>query len=182
MKRAIQMCVIALGALIALSATAAAQTSPTTQTATIHGDLVKDWTAMKDMMAKIAEAMPEDKYGFKPTPAQRSFGEHVMHIAQVNMMLIQSLGAKTPAPAINMNATTKADRIKAMTGTFDYAIAVINGFDNKTIQDTIQAPFMGPSTRARILFFLLGHTWDTYGQMAVYLRLNGVTPPASARP
>jgi hypothetical protein len=43
-------------------------------------------------------------------------------------------------------------------------------------------PWMGPSTRARIYAFLIGHTQDTYGQMVVYLRLNGGVPPASARP
>jgi hypothetical protein len=41
---------------------------------------------------------------------------------------------------------------------------------------------MGPSTRARVMFFLNSHTQDIYGQMAVYLRLNGITPPASQRP
>jgi uncharacterized damage-inducible protein DinB len=79
-----------------------------------------------------------------------------------------------------MKATTKADMIKAMSDAFDYGAKVIAEFNNTTIQETIQAPFMGPSTRARIMFFLNGHTQDTYGQMAVYLRLNGVTPPASA--
>jgi hypothetical protein len=43
-------------------------------------------------------------------------------------------------------------------------------------------PWMGPSTRARIFEFLVGHTQDTYGQMVVYLRLNGLVPPASQRP
>jgi uncharacterized damage-inducible protein DinB len=42
--------------------------------------------------------------------------------------------------------------------------------------------FLGPSTRARIVFFLIAHSQDIYGQMAVYLRLNGVVPPASQRP
>ena len=53
-----------------------------------------------------------------------------------------------------MKATTKAEMIKAMSDSFDYGTAVIKEFDNTTIQGTIQAPFMGPSTRARIMFFL----------------------------
>jgi hypothetical protein len=72
----------------------------------------------------LATAMPEDKYGFKPTPVQRSFGEHVLHIAQINVMLTKALGGKTPEPAINMKATTKADMIKAMSDSFDYGAAV----------------------------------------------------------
>jgi len=166
-----------LAGAIAISSSAAYA-----QTATIHGDLAKDWNDMKGMMTAIANAMPDDKLGFKPTPAQRSYGEHILHIAQVNVMLIQTLGGKTPAPQVNMQAKTKADMVKAMNDSFDYGAAVIKEFDNTSIQGTINAAFMGPSTRARIMFFLLGHTWDTYGQMAVYLRLNGVVPPASRTP
>jgi hypothetical protein len=43
-------------------------------------------------------------------------------------------------------------------------------------------PFLGPSSRARVFYGLIGHTQDIYGQMVVYLRLNGVVPPASQRP
>jgi uncharacterized damage-inducible protein DinB len=175
MKHAVRTFVLILGSLALMATSAAAQ-------ATVHGDLLKDWTALKDQMSKEAAAMPDDKFGFKPTPAQRSFAEHVLHIAQINVMLTQAIGGKTPAPQIDMKATSKAATIKAMNDSFDYAIAVIKEFDNKTIQDTVNAPFMGPSTRARLMFFLLGHTWDTYGQMAVYLRLNGVVPPASRQP
>jgi uncharacterized damage-inducible protein DinB len=176
MKDVVRRFVLVVIALAAVISSAGAQT------ATIQGDLLKDWTGMKDMMTKIANAMPEDKFSFKPTPAQRTYGEQVMHIAQVNMMLLQPVGAKTPAPQINLQAKTKADMIKAMSDTFDYGIAVIKEFDNTAIQATVNAPFMGPSTRARLLFFLLGHTWDIYGQMAVYVRLNGVVPPASQKP
>jgi uncharacterized damage-inducible protein DinB len=163
--------------LLAVIATA----RPTFAQATIHGDLTKDWAGQKTLLVALANAMPEDKYGFKPTSAQRNLGEHVLHIAQINVMLTKALGGKTPEPAINMKATTKADMIKAMSDSFDYGAKVIAEFNNTTIQETIQAPFgMGPSTRARIMFFLNGHTQDTYGQMVVYLRLNGLTPPASA--
>jgi uncharacterized damage-inducible protein DinB len=166
--------------LCLLAAVVVAAAAPAFAQATIHGDLTKDWAGQKALLVALANAMPADKYGFKPTPAQRSFGEHVLHIAEVNVMLTKALGGKTPEPAINMKATTKADMIKAMSDAFDYGAKVIAEFNNTTIQETIQAPFMGPSTRARIMFFLNGHTQDTYGQMAVYLRLNGVTPPASA--
>ena len=157
-----------------------AAVAPAFAQATIHGDLTKDWAGQKALLVGLANAMPEDKYGFKPTPAQRTFGEHVLHIAEVNLMLTKALGGKTPDPAVNLKATTKAAMVKAMSDAFDHGAAVIAEFNNTTIQETIQAPFMGPSTRARVMFFLNGHTQDTYGQMVVYLRLNGLTPPASA--
>src|SRR6185503_14670810 len=151
LNRTVRACVLVAAALVATRSTAFAQ-------ATIHGDLVKDWAAQKDTIVKIASAMPEDKLGFKPTPAQRNFGEHIMHIAQVNMMLLPLVGGKAPAPKINMNAKTKADMVKAMSDTFDYGAALLKEFDNMSIQGTVQAAFMGPSTRARILYFLIAHT------------------------
>ena len=175
MRHGIRSIVLAVAALALTGSSAFAQ-------ATIHGDLLKDWAAQKDMLVKIANAMPEDKFGFKPTPAQRNFGEQVLHIAQVNMMLLNTLGGKAAAPAVNLKATSKADIVKAMSDSFDHGTALLKEFDNTTIQGTVQAMFMGASTRARIVFFLISHTQDIYGQMAVYLRLNGVIPPASQRP
>ena len=170
---------LALAAL-ALTLTAA---RPAAQTASLKAEMLKDWAQQKDTLAKIAAAMPEDKYGFKPTPAQRSFGEHVLHVAQINVMVLQTVGAKAAAPQIDMKATSKAAIIKAMNDSFDYGTAILNEQTDASMIGTIQGPpWMGPSSRARMFTFSIGHTQDTYGQMAVYLRLNGVVPPASARP
>ena len=172
-------------ALTALAAglAAAHQARPAAQTASLKSDFIKEWTGQKDMLVKIANAMPEDKFSFKPTPAQRDFGGHVMHIAQINMMVLKTLGSKTPAPTINDKAATKAEMIKAMSDSFDYGTAILNEQTDQTMAGAIQGPpWMGPSTRARIFAFLIGHTQDTYGQMVVYLRLNGLVPPASQRP
>ena len=168
---------------LAVVAAAAIVARPAAQTASIHADFVKDWQAQKDMLVKIAQAMPEDKFSFKATPPQRTFGEHVMHIAQVNMMVLQTLGSKAPAPQINVKATSKADTIKAMSDSFDYGLAILKEQTDQTMVGGVQGPpWMGVSTRARMFEFLVGHTQDTYGQMVVYLRLNGLVPPASQRP
>jgi uncharacterized damage-inducible protein DinB len=167
-----------LAAAVALAAGTAAA-----QTASIQADFMKDWTGQKDALMKIADAMPEAKYNFKATPAQRDFGGHVMHIAQINMLVLKSLNAKAAAPAINDKATSKADVMKAMADTFDYGSAILKEQTDQTMVGAVAGPpWMGPSTRARIFEFLVGHTQDTYGQMVVYLRLNGLVPPASQRP
>ena len=172
-------CTFALAAI----AVAAVVASPAAQSASLKSDFVKEWTGQKDTLMKIAEAMPENKYSFKPTPAQRDFGGHVMHIAQINLMVFKMLGAKAAPPAINEKAATKAEMIKAMADSFDYGTAILNEQTDQTMAASIQGPpWMGPSTRARIFAFMIGHTQDTYGQMVVYLRLNGGVPPASQRP
>ena len=95
-----------------------------------------------------------------------------------------SLGGKAPKPTIDDKATGKAAAIKAMNDSFDYGTALLNEFNDQTMLAPVpMAPrFLGPSSHARIYTFLLGHTWDIYGQLVVYLRLNGHVPPASQRP
>ncbi len=167
----------------AAAAVVAAGARPFAQGASLKSDFVKEWEGQKSTLVKIAQEMPENKYSFKPTPAQRDFGGHVMHIAQINMMVLKMLNAKAPAPAVNEKASTKADMIKAMSESFDYGTAILNEQTDQTMAAVIPGPpWMGPSTRARIFAFLIGHTQDTYGQMVVYLRLNGGVPPASQRP
>ena len=107
------------------------------QSSILNRELLKDWVDMKDTMMKLANEMPEAKYPFKTTPAQRDFGQQVLHVAGGNVMNLSFLHGKAVPPAIN---------------------------------------------RARVIYFLLGHCWDIYGQMVVYLRLNGGVPPASQRP
>jgi len=154
------------------------------QAPSIQADLLKDWTGLKDTMHKIAAEMPDDKFTFKATPAERDYGQQVMHVAQVNAMLLKALGAKAAAPTIDMKATGKAATLKQMDDSFDYGIAAIKEQTDQTMMQAavMPPPFMGPSTRARVVYFLMSHTWDIYGQMVVYLRLNAKVPPASQRP
>lgn len=147
-------------------------------------EIQNDWARNNALASLAAGAMPEDKYGFKPVPEEQTFGERVLHIAQVNVMLLQGLGAKTPAPAIDPKATSKAAAMAALQKTGDYGTAVIREFSEQQLMERVASPFfMGPmSTRQRILYFLMMHSQDTYGQLVVYLRLNGITPPASRQP
>jgi hypothetical protein len=62
----------------------------------------------------IANAMPEGDYGFKPTPAQESFAERLMHVVNIDLKLLSTLGGKTPVPMINPKASSKADVMAAL--------------------------------------------------------------------
>jgi len=154
------------------------------QSPSLKAEMLKDWTELKTTMDKIADAMPEDKYTFRATPAEQSFGERVLHVAQVNAGLLQLLGGKATAPTIGAKATGKAAAIKAMDDSFDYGTALLKEQTDQTMMQAVAnpPPFLGPASRARICTLLVGHTWDIYGQLAVYLRLAGHVPPASQRP
>ena len=150
----------------------------------LAGDIQADWASQKDLILKAANAMPADRFDAKPTPPQQTFGERLIHIVQVNAMLYRTLGGKAAPPMINMQARQKADVMMALQQSFDYGEALIKEFsDQQWIERVMPPRFLGSSaSRARIIYFTMVHTEDIYGQMVVYLRLNGVTPPASAAP
>ena len=162
--------------VLALAAQASAQGI------TLAGDMLKDWQQQEMMMVGIAEAMPEATWNFKATAPQRTYGEHVMHAVQVNQMLLATLGAKTPAPMINMKATSRADVLQALRQSYDYGEAVFKEFNDAAWTEAVMGPrFIGQATRVRIAHFAMTHTMDVYGQLVVYLRLNNIVPPASRR-
>jgi uncharacterized damage-inducible protein DinB len=165
--------------LLALSASGQAQTD----NVSLQAELLKDWTALGDTMHKIAAAMPAEKYSFKPTDGQQTFGERTVHVATSNVYFLGLLAGTAAKPTIDAKATSKEAALKALDDSFAYGAAILKEQTDQTLRQSVpSAPkFMGPSSRARILAFLAGHTWDIYGQMAVYLRLNGQVPPASQR-
>jgi uncharacterized damage-inducible protein DinB len=181
MKFTIPLLVMVVAIALISRTTAAPQTpQPAAASPTVLGDLQKDWQVQKDSIMKIGDAMPEAKWGYKSTPAQRSYGEQVMHVAEVNVDLLKVLGGKAKAPAFAAgSAKTKAQALKALADSYDYGTALLNEQSDATLRQTVQASWLGPSTRARVVWTLLAHTMDIYGQMAVYLRLNGIVPPAS---
>jgi len=155
------------------------------QPASIQAGAVQDWTSLKDTMMKISGAMPDDKFGYKATPAQRTWGEQILHVAQANVVQMGRFGSKATPPVVNMKATSKAEILKALADSFDFGTAALKEQTDQTMVQQAETTqfdrFMGPSTKARVVYYVIGHTWDIYGQMAVYLRLNGLTPPASQR-
>jgi uncharacterized damage-inducible protein DinB len=161
---------------------AAAEAPAPAPSSQVLRDLRTDWQAQKDTMMKIADAMPEGEFGYKSTPPQRNYGEQIMHVAQTNVELLKVLGGKAAAPSFSAeNVKTKGDMLKALADSYDYGTALLNEESEATIgQPMKESPaWLGPSARARIVWTLLAHTMDIYGQMAVYLRLNGIVPPAS---
>ena len=139
-------------------------------------------------MTGMADAMPEDAYDYASTPEQRTFGEQVLHVAGGNVFLLGFLGVEAERPAIDPRntrtfgyaATSKADVLAALGESFDYGAAVLEALDDDALLARVDGPpFLAQTTRVRLAYFVIGHIWDIYGQMAVYLRLNGVVPPAS---
>ena len=151
---------------------------------TLACDVQGDWERTKNLVLGLVNAMPDDKFGFKPTPAQGTFAERALHVADIDTKLLSTLGGKTPPPsAVNMKAMTKAEVVAALQTSFDYGSALLKEFIDQQLAERIASmPFLGPTaSRLKVIYFSMQHTNDIYGQLVVYVRLNGITPPASNR-
>ena len=168
----------------AQEAAPAAAPAPAPGGAAVRADLIKDWERQKATLLAIADAMPEDKFGFKPTPAQESFAQRLMHVAGIDLKLVSTLGGKTSPPMVNVQATSKADVVAALRQVNDFGAAVLKEFNDQQLAERVASlPFLGPTaSRLRVIYFSMTHSQDIYGQLVVYLRLSGITPPASNRP
>ena len=145
------------------------------------------WSAMqiysgreKNMLA-AAEAMPADKYSYKPTADQWTFGKIVSHIAGSNGALCAAIGG-TPAPdAVKVPETaSKAELQAGLKASFDFCDKAMSALTDAKLGDPMPSRG-GIVPRARIVIEITADLPDHYSQMAGYLRLNGILPP-SAQP
>ena len=129
----------------------------------------------------VAKAMPAEKYGYKPTPEISSFGEQLVHVAGITQRFIDTAkGTKTEAP--HHAATTKPEIMELLKKTFQNAQDAINSLTDAQLMEPVKFPF-GDRTVTRATFWQgpLYQIRNHHGQLVVYLRMNGIVPPTTAR-
>lgn len=132
----------------------------------------------KNMVA-AAEAMPAEKFNFKPTPEMNSFAHLVMHIAQSNNGLCSKI-SDTPAPDAKLADTDPKDKLVAgLKASFDYCASALEKVDDSKLGDQMMLFGNRPFSRAAVLIILSDDWYDHYGAQATYLRLNGILPPTA---
>ena len=132
----------------------------------------------KNMVA-AAEAMPADKYDFKPTPEMNSFGHLVMHIAQSNNALCSKVSGMAAPEAKIADTDGKDKLVAALKASFDYCASALEKVDDSKLGDQLMGFGNRPTSRAAMLIHLSEDWYDHYGTQAVYLRLNGILPPTA---
>lgn len=137
------------------------------------------WNQAKAYTMEFAEAMPDEKYGFKPTEEVFSFAEQLMHLVGGNYWFFASIkGEKTPfsEEALGAQGKSKKEVVKIVEESFAYGDVVVEGLTEDMLNKEIT---MGKNklTMWKILLFCVDHITHHRGQMVVYLRLNGIKPP-----
>ena len=133
-------------------------------------------------LVAAADLFPADKYVYKPTEAQMSVGDIVVHLIEGNDQLCSGLGG-TPAPrrAALAAGAPKDQLVARLRETFQSCETALAGVTDAKMND--QVPFFGgrQTTRATLLLATVADWADHYSQLAIYLRLNNILPP-TARP
>lgn len=138
-------------------------------------------SAEKNLVA-ASETMPAEKYGFKPTPAQMSFGDVVAHLAEGNDYFCGVIsGTKAPERA-KIDSTAGKDKwLPRLKETFAFCDSALAKLDDSKLNEEL--PFFGGRkvSRAFVMFIASDDWQDHYSQQAIYLRLNGLLPPTAKR-
>lgn len=137
------------------------------------------WEDVTNYLVQSAKDMPEDKYSYKPTPAVRSFGELIGHVAgSQNMFCAVALGEKPPAEdEVEKAATTKDALVKALEASNDNCRRAYAQSD----ADAAGAVNVFGRQQSRLFVLMMNATHDNehYGNIVTYLRMNGMVPPSS---
>ena len=127
-----------------------------------------------------ADAMPADKFSYKPTPSQMSFAALVEHTAGTNNFLCASISGTSSPPEEKLSETDPKEKlVAALKGSFDYCAMALAKVDDSKLGESV--PFFGGRqvSRAMGMIVLSSAFSDHYGMAAMYLRLNGLVPPTA---
>jgi uncharacterized damage-inducible protein DinB len=138
---------------------------------------VEKWDNSKVYLVQMAEAMPEDKYDFKPSEREMSFKDQVFHILGNMDWLSATYFSKEKYNKNDFaSIKTKAQLIAQINTSFDLAKAKI--IQNKNIDLSEKVDFFaGPKSKLQILNLMQDHVTHHRGQLIVYLNLCQIQPP-----
>jgi hypothetical protein len=144
-------------------------------------------SAAEGEVMAVVETMPAGKFDFSPTgdafTQVRTFGVQARHIAFCLNEVAAALLGEPMLPHTDQegprNVTGKEDIVKYLKEAFAHAHRAIGTLANENLEEQIRDPYVEKlrTTRLNAATIFLSHTWDHYGQMVEYLRMNNLAPP-----
>jgi uncharacterized damage-inducible protein DinB len=143
------------------------------------------WARTRDMLIAIVDAMPEDKWDYRPVKEVRSFREMVLHLAEDGYSHMGYVAGKSREESAKLTAKydklkTKAELMQALKESYDYGDQVLATINDKNAMDTVVGMRGQKMTRVEAALVAFEDQMDHYGNFVVYLRINGVVPPDTA--
>jgi uncharacterized damage-inducible protein DinB len=183
MKRTSVLAIVLLAFTFAAHAQDAMKKDTAVKPADPESKVVLDsWNEIGRKLLAMAEDFPEDKYDFKPTPAQRSFAEQLLHAAGSCYFFTDTIKGKKPmedADPKRDQYKSKADIVAFVKKAFADGAAVIQAKGDKGMMTEVVYLPQQKSRVIDIAYGIIEHSGEHYGQLVVYYRLAGLVPPES---
>jgi uncharacterized damage-inducible protein DinB len=179
-SRVITLGVVALAACFAMPAAAHAQSAQ--DPSPVMDALRQVSQRFQQNLVGSAKEMPADKYSYKPTDKQRTFGALMLHVAMSNEFMCSAISGQPQPKGAQLSATSPKDAlVTRLEKSFSYCSEVLAKVNDSGLDQ--QVPFFGNRKVSRATAVLgLAEDWaDHYGHAAMYLRLNGMLPPSAQR-
>ena len=147
-----------------------------------RSEVLAEVIVQEDKLTRLAEAIPADKYTWRPAPDVRSFSEVFLHISAANYNLYKLVG--TPPPAgldlknFDKSTTDKAKVVATLKDSFAHAKTAIKAMPDADLDKSLDW-FGGKNTQRGILLFIVRHAAEHLGQSIAYARVVGIVPPWS---
>ena len=174
--------ILVLSALTA-QAQSAGSTDKTPPGYDLKPQALQDLQTMQKQFADLANAVPAEKFTWRPGDGVRSFSEVFLHVASLNFSLAPNFGAAPDAgftqQGYEKSITDKAKVIEQINQSFDYVRAALEKRSNKELQNIVKQ--FGPeASEGDIVFLIVADAHEHLGQAVAYARMNGIVPPWTA--
>jgi uncharacterized damage-inducible protein DinB len=149
-----------------------------------RAEYVAEVDAVGKKLVDLAEAIPADKYGWRPGPGVRSVGEVFMHVVGGNSTLPSFLGARRMegiSRESEKTVTDKAKIVELLKKSVENAKAAAMSISDADLEKRVKTFGDREMTGRQVLMTMLNHMHEHLGQAIAYARVNGVTPPWSAK-
>ncbi|MCE5306891.1 MAG: DinB family protein [Acidobacteriales bacterium] len=141
-----------------------------------------EWSHVSRQLVALAEAIPAEKFAWRPAPGVRSTSEVFMHIANANYGLLSITGPKMPdglrSPNVEKTVTDKAEVIKWLKGSLEAVRNAHTGISSAELQRKVKVAGREANVDGIYLRIII-HANEHMGQLVAYARVNGIVPPWS---
>ncbi|HWH57302.1 MAG TPA: DinB family protein [Terriglobales bacterium] len=172
---------VSLLLILGMAGTTTAQsTDPSAPSYDLKAQALLDLEGVQKKFVDLANAVPADKFAWKPSEDTRSFAEVLMHVAGERYQILRLMGATPPADfngkTFEKSTTDKAQIIAELDKTWAFAKQTIGGMSNADFAKLL--PKLGPQANAGdVVYILVADAHEHLGQAITYARVNGVVPP-----
>ena len=179
MKTITYACLVFCGVVAAVAVAAPSVFAQSTAPSLVK-EFVATWQRAATDIIDVAEAMPEEKYAYKPTPEISTFRDQLVHLTGIAQRFTDS--AKGTKSESGHKAMTKAEVIALLKQTLQTGQEMLGSLTDAQLLEQVKFP-IGNRMVTRFTFWLgpLYQVRNHHGQLVVYLRLNGIVPPTTAR-